>query len=253
MEAYSEFASVYDMFMDNIPYEDWAEYVKSLLADFGIMDGLVVDLGCGTGTLTEILAQSGYDMIGIDYSEDMLNVAIEKRQQSGLDILYLNQDMREFELYGTVRGIISICDSMNYLLEEEELSSVFRLVENYLDTGGVFIFDMNTISKYEQIGDSVIAETREEGSFIWQNYYEEDTHMNEYDLTLFIPGADGRYDKYEENHVQRGYEIDIVRKRMEEAGLEVVAVYDAFTRELPTEDSERIYFIGRKNRENRSE
>lgn len=250
MEAYSEFAAVYDMFMDNIPYEDWAVYVKKLLADFGIHDGLVVDLGCGTGTLTEIMAKSGYDMIGIDYSEDMLNVATDKREQSGLDILYLNQDMREFELYGTVGAIISICDSMNYLLEEDELYSVFQLAENYLDTGGVFIFDMNTICKYEQIGDSVIAETREEGSFIWQNYYEEDTHINEYDLTLFIPGADGRYDKYEENHIQRGYTIETVKKLMEEAGLEIVAVYDAFTKEPPKADSERVYFVGRKNREN---
>ena len=110
MDAYTSFAEVYDMFMDNIPYEDWCGYLTSLLKEYGINDGLVLDLGCGTGTLTELLAKEGYDMIGVDVSEDMLQEAIEKRAESGLPILYLLQDMREFELYGTVRAVVSICD-----------------------------------------------------------------------------------------------------------------------------------------------
>ena len=105
MDAYTSFAEVYDMFMDNIPYEDWCGYLTSLLKEYGIDDGLVLDLGCGTGTLTELLAKEGYDMIGVDVSEDMLQEAIEKRAESGLPILYLLQDMREFELYGTVRAL----------------------------------------------------------------------------------------------------------------------------------------------------
>ena len=114
MEAYSEFAGVYDMFMDNIPYREWGEYLIDLLKEYGICDGLLLDLGCGTGTMTELLAEAGYDMIGVDNSDEMLNIAISKRERSGHDILYLNQDMREFELYGTVRAIVSICDSINY-------------------------------------------------------------------------------------------------------------------------------------------
>ena len=98
MDAYTSFAEVYDMFMDNIPYEDWCGDLTSLLKEYGINDGLVLDLGCGTGTLTELLAKEGYDMIGVDVSEDMLQEAIEKRAESGLPILYLLQDMREFEL-----------------------------------------------------------------------------------------------------------------------------------------------------------
>ena len=144
MEAYTSFAAVYDMFMDNIPYEDWGAYVISLLREQGIEDGLILDLGCGTGSMTEILAREGYDMTGIDISPDMLQIAIEKRMESGADILYLNQDMREFELYGTVRAIVSICDSMNYLLEKEDLVKTLRLVNNYLDPEGIFIFDLNT-------------------------------------------------------------------------------------------------------------
>ena len=145
MEAYTNFAEVYDLFMDNIPYEDWCSYVTGLLKEHGVKDGLILDLGCGTGSLTELLAVAGYDMIGVDNSEDMLQIAMDKRAESGKDILYLLQDMREFELYGTVKAVLSICDCINYILEYKDLVEVFRLVNNYLDPGGVFIFDLNTV------------------------------------------------------------------------------------------------------------
>ena len=149
MEAYTSFARVYDTFMDNIPYEEWCEYLTGLMREYGVRDGLVLDLGCGTGNMTELLAKAGYDMIGADNAEEMLEIAMEKRDKSGHDILYLLQDMREFELYGTVRAVISVCDSVNYITEPEELQEVFRLVNNYLDPKGVFIFDFNTRYKYE--------------------------------------------------------------------------------------------------------
>ena len=145
MEAYTGFAEVYDLFMDNIPYEEWGTYVKGLLKEYGVDEGLVLELGCGTGTMTEILASAGYDMIGIDQSEEMLEEALEKKQESGHEILYLCQDMREFELYGTVRAIICICDSMNYILEEEEILGILTsAAHNYLDYGGLFIFDLTS-------------------------------------------------------------------------------------------------------------
>ena len=247
MEAYSEFAGVYDMFMDNIPYREWGEYLIDLLKEYEINDGLLLDLGCGTGTMTEILSEAGYDMIGVDNADEMLNIAISKREQSGHDILYLNQDMREFELYGTVRGIVSICDSINYITEEDDLLQVFKLVNNYLDIGGLFIFDLNTEYKYRQIGDATIAENREEGSFIWENNYYEEDMINEYDLTLFIRGEDGRYDRYMENHLQRAYPLDRGKELIEEAGLEFVTAYDAFTREPVKAESERVYVIAREH------
>ena len=115
MEAYGDFARVYDMFMDNIPYEAWCRYLTELLEEYGVQDGLVLELGCGTGSMTELLAARGYDMIGIDNAPQMLQKAMEKKQESGQDILYLLQDMREFELYGTVKAVVSVCDSMNYM------------------------------------------------------------------------------------------------------------------------------------------
>ena len=248
MDAYTSFASVYDTFMDNIPYEEWAEYLIGLLKEYGINDGLMLDLGCGTGNMTQLLAEAGYDMIGIDNAEEMLDIAMEKRAESGQDILYLLQDMREFELYGTVRAIVSICDSINYITDEAELLEVFRLVNNYLDPKGIFIFDFNTIYKYQEIlGNQTIAEDRDECSFIWDNYYYEDEQINEYELSLFIKEKESDlYRKFQETHFQKAYDLATIQRLIKESGLEHVTAYDAFTLDAPTKTSERVYVIARE-------
>ena len=248
MEAYSDFARVYDIFMDNVEYEKWAEYLIGRLREYGIEDGIVLELGCGTGVMTELLAESGYDMIGVDNSEEMLGEAMEKRAESGYEILYLEQDMREFELYGTVRAVVSVCDCMNYITEEDDLLTVFKLVNNYLDPDGIFIFDMNTTYKYrEMLGNTTIAENREEGSFIWENEFDEETGINVYDLTLFLPREDGLYEKDEEVHYQKAYEPEKIQELMKKAGLIPLAVYDAYTKDVPKPDSGRLTFIAREH------
>ena len=247
MEAYSKFAQVYDLFMDNIDYEGWADYVTARLKEYGITDGLVLELGCGTGTMTGLLADRGYDMIGVDNSEEMLAEAMEKRVESGQDILYLLQDMQEFELYGTVRAVVSVCDSLNYITEREELLQVFRLVNNYLDPKGIFIFDFNTEYKYREVlGNQTIAEDRDDCSFIWENYYYEDQQMNEYELTLFIKEEKELYRKYQELHLQRAYTLDVMKDLIAWAGLEYVTAYDAYTMDPPHEKSERICVVARE-------
>ena len=260
MEAYGDFAYVYDEFMDNTPYEQWCKYLCESINKYGVSKpnqnsedvlesekNLVVDLGCGTGTLTQMLYKLGYDMIGVDNSGEMLNVAMEKRDREGDEILYLLQDMRELELYSTVGTIISVCDSVNYILDEEELLGVFRLVNNYLYPGGLFIFDFNTVYKYEEvIGDVTIAENRENCSFIWENYYHEEEEINEYDLTVFVQEEDGRFKRFQENHYQRGYRVETICALLEEAGLEIVEILDADTREAVDPESERIYVVARE-------
>ena len=252
MEQYTDFASVYDEFMDETPYEQWCENVLHVLKEFFIEDGLILELGCGTGSMTELLAAKGYDMIGVDYSEDMLNIAQNKKIASGHDILYLNQDMREFELYGTVRAVISICDSVNYLLEDEDLITCFKLVNNYLDPKGIFFFDFNTDYKYETvIGDSVIAENREDCSFIWENFYDVEEKINEYDLTIFVKEETGNgedmFRRFQETHLQRGYTLAEMKRFLESAGMEFIRAMDADTLGEVTETSERIYCIAREN------
>lgn len=198
--------------------------------------------------MTECMAGYGYDMIGVDYSIEMLELAWKKKEKSGHDILYLNQDMREFELYGTVRAVISVCDSVNYILEDGGLTEVFRLVNNYLDPGGIFLFDFNTEYKYQEVlGVQVIAEDREDCSFIWDNYYDDAERINEYELTLFIREEESElYRKYQETHFQRAYTLEEMRQYIEESGLLYVTAYDAYTRQPPGERSERICVVARE-------
>lgn len=260
MEMYQDFAEVYDKFMDNTPYEQWAERLDSLIAKYGvsrperdaegILDSernLVVDLGCGTGTLTELMYRKGYDMIGVDLSEAMLNLAMAKKEESGSEILYLQQDMRQLELYSTVGTVFSLCDSLNYILEEEELSEVFSLVNNYLFPGGLFVFDFNTVHKYRDIiGESTIAETREDCSFIWENFYDPEEEINEYDLTVFVREEGEYFRRFAETHLQRGYTPEQMTRLVEEAGMAVVEIRDADTGKEVTEESQRVYVVARE-------
>lgn len=257
MDAYSDFAYVYDELMDATPYEEWCERIDSLIKKYGVSKpernaedaldserNLVVDLGCGTGTLTELLYRKGYDMIGVDNAGEMLNVAMEKRTQSGSEILYLLQDMRELELYSTVGTVVSVCDSVNYLLEEEELLETFSLVNNYLYPGGIFIFDFNTDYKYREIiGDTTIAENREDCSFIWENYYDPESGVNEYDLTVFVQEDGDSFRRFTETHYQRGYTPEQMKKLIEKAGMRLVEMKDADTGEEVTALSQRVYIV----------
>lgn len=265
-DSYTDFAEVYDELMDNVPYEEWAAFLVSVLKECGVGSSAVsddadereknlaaerntvLDLGCGTGTLTELLFRAGFDMIGVDNSEEMLEIALEKRERNGSDILYLCQDMREFELYGTVGAVYSVCDSMNYILEDGDMVKVFSLVNNYLYPGGIFVFDFNTVYKYEQvIGDDTIAENRDDCSFIWENYYDEESRINEYDLTIFVRKPDTEYfRKFTETHYQKGYTLEQMKGFLEAAGLLFVKAFDADTRGEVREESERIYVIARE-------
>ena len=227
MDSYDEFAAVYDLLMDNVPYREWTGRIIAELKEAGIEDGLVLELGCGTGTICELMAEAGFDMTGVDNSPQMLQAANEKKLASGADILYLLQDMREFELYGTMRAVICACDSINYLLTKEDVLSCFKLVNNYLDPGGLFIFDFNTVHKYrDMIGDAVIAENRESCSFIWENEYDDEGHINDCLLTIYSQRPDGAYERSEEEHVQRGYELSEIKELLSAAGLEFIKAWD---------------------------
>lgn len=250
MEAYTEFAKVYNEFMEETPYEEWCDFLVKYLSEKEIKNGLLLDLGCGTGTLTRLLSDKGYDMIGVDSSFEMLDVAKSFENEN---ILYLAQDMREFELYGTVRAIVSTCDCINYITEEDELKQVFELVNNYLDTNGLFIFDFNTVAKYEQLGDTVIAENQENASFIWENYYYNDEKINEYDVTFFLKEENEMYRKVVEEHFQRAYTLEDIKRIITDAGLEFVEAFDDYTRNPATNESQRICVVAREFGKNRNE
>ncbi|MCR5282153.1 MAG: class I SAM-dependent methyltransferase [Lachnospiraceae bacterium] len=247
MESYQGFAAVYDELMDNVPYDAWAEGYVRILKQYGIEDGLICDLACGTGNMTLLLARRGFDMIGIDASYAMLDLARKKDPEGR--ILFLEQDMCEFELYGTVRAVTLACDSLNYLLSPDQVLEMFRLVNNYLDPGGIFLFDFNTTEKYRDlIGEQVISENREDCSFIWDNYFDEETQINECHLTLFVQqGDEGLFRRLEETHLQRGYEKEQILSLLKQAGLSVEAVMTMEQAHLP-EDEGRLLVVARETR-----
>ncbi len=271
-ESYRSFASVYDEFMDGTDYYETADKIQDMITRFGLSKpsqkrtgrseardvllaaekNLVVDIACGTGKLTEILAGRGYDVMGIDLSEEMLQIALERRDKLRHRTLYLCQDMREFDLYGTAGTFISTGDSVNYLLTDEDMVKLFKRINTFLFPRGIFIFDFKTLYLYRDvIGDRTIAEDREDCSFIWDNWFDEDTRINEYDLSVFIKEETGDpgsniFRKYREIHRQRGYTLEEMKKFASEAGLEWVAEMDSETMGNVTEQSERILCVVRE-------
>lgn len=246
--SYQSFAQVYDEFMDQTPYRQWGENIKQYLRKYRVRDGAeILDLGCGTGRMTKILKDLGYRMTGLDNSPEMLEIA------AGLDdaeILYICQDMRELMLLHPADAVISTCDSLNYILEPDDLIQVFLRVRENLREDGVFFFDMNSSYKYETLlAENTFAEDREECSFIWQNFYDPSDCINEYDLTLFIRGESGLYQKFEEVHFQRAYKTEEIAEALRLAGFDVREVVDADTLKEPEPESERLYFISTINHE----
>lgn len=243
MESYTDFAYIYDKLIDQ-DYEKWADYIEEIFKINGKKPGLVLDLGCGTGSITNILAKRGYDMIGVDLSPDMLNVAREKAAEEGLDVLYLCQDIREFELYGTVDAIICTLDVLNYITEPNELEHVFELVKNYLNPDGIFIFDINTEYKLKNILGNNTFINEENGIFYtWENEYVEKI-SNQY-LTFFAETKDGLYERFDETHVQRAYTTHEIRDKLLKNQLTFEAEYKLFTFEKPDCNCEKLVIVSK--------
>lgn len=247
MEAYSEFANVYDLFMEDTPYEAWYDFIKEKIKALKGEVHKVCELGCGTGKMTMLFAKEGKEVVGIDCSPEMLMVAQDHAYEEEVSILYSMQDMAEFELKDEMDLICSCCDSLNYLTEIEDVQSTFIQVSRYLVSGGVFIFDMNTAYKYKEIlGNQTFADQTEEAAYIWENFYDEEDEINEYEVSFFIKGEDGKYERTIENHYQKAYSIEAIKKMLRKAKLECVEVYDNYTNDKASEKSERVTYVVRK-------
>lgn len=243
---YSGFAHLYDSLMTDVPYEKWADYYHEIFRRFGCNTRLGLDLGCGTGSMTVELARRGTDMIGIDLSPEMLDAAMDKSEKAGMDILYLNQDMAEFELYGTVDFIVSSLDCINYVTNKNRLKKVFKLVNNYLDPRGLFVFDINTPYKLSTIlGSNAFVSDGEEIFYSWQNFYDKKSRLCDFYLTFFE--RDGQvYRRFDEVHTQRAYGVDELCVMLKGAGLKVEGVFHDLSFNKPKPCSERVFFVARE-------
>ena len=247
MESYNQFANVYDLFMEDTPYDRWFEFINDCFKRYELEPKVICELGCGTGQMTQKFAATGKAVIGIDLSAEMLMVAQNNAYEAELDILYSMQDMATFELGEAVDVICSCCDSVNYLTYEDEIDGMLQGVVDYLVPGGLFIFDLNTPYKYKNIlGQQNFADQTEEAAYIWTNYYDEETKINEYEVSFFIQDESGKYERSIENHFQKAYDLEEMKRRLEKIGLEVLGIYDNYTFDLVKEESERATFVVRK-------
>ncbi|MBE6707495.1 MAG: methyltransferase domain-containing protein [Ruminococcaceae bacterium] len=251
-EGYESIARVYDKLNAEIDYSAWATFIENCFDKFlSERPSLVLDLASGTGRMTRELRARGYDMIGVDGSAEMLSEALEKGSEG---ILYLLQDMREFELYGTVGATVCCLDSINYLLDEDDVLSCFKCVHNYLDPDGVFIFDVNSPYKFENIygNEAYILEDEDESGAIycgWQNEYDEESGICDFYLTLFEEDDDGAYVRSDEHQRERCYSSDTLKRLLADSGFELLGIFADFNfREINGTD-DRWYIVARAKKD----
>lgn len=244
MAQYGEFAQYYDELICNVDYAARAAYFDQLIKKFGGSHGILLDVACGTGSLSFEMEKLGYDVIGADISEEMLGIANEKRYEFGSRVLFLNQSMQELDLYGTVDAAICALDSVNHIIEPEELTQGFRRIALFLDPDGIFIFDANTIYKHQHIlGNETFVYDCEDVYCVWQNEYHEQNHVVDIQLDFFGECEDGRYDRAQELFCERAYSDEEMRTMLLAAGLQVIACYDSDSFSPPRPDSQRVIYV----------
>ncbi len=246
MSAYETFASVYDIFMEQVEYDQWLNHIHALWDKYGLQPKTIIDLGCGTGSIALPLAKEGYDVIGVDLSPEMLTEADHKAMEEGVSIRFACQDMTELDLGEKADCILSLCDSMNYLTEEGQLKDAFRSVAQHMKKESLFLFDMNTEYKFKEVlGQNVFGSAEEHAAYIWENDYDEKEKINEYYVSFFIENEEGLYERMEEFHYERAYSMEEIEEGLQVAGMELIKVMDGYSFDPPHAESERLLFAAR--------
>jgi len=245
---YTVLASFYDRLNASVDYGGIYDFIESIFKENGITSGaMLLDLACGTGVLTVPFAKAGYDMIAVDLSADMLMTARERSDGAEVFPLYLCQDMRELDLYGTVDGGYCCLNSLNYLDSIKELEAVFDRLKYFVAPGGVFVFDVNTAHKFLKVyGDKTYVYDEDEVFCVWQNHTELSPLASDFNLTFFVPDKKGRYTRLEEGQRQVYFAPDEIRSAYEKAGFETLGMYGSLKKDAPCECDEALWFVIRR-------
>lgn len=248
-DGYFAIAGVYDKLNKEIDYSKWADFFEKCFERYSeAKPEIVLDLACGTGRMTREMAKRGYDMIGVDGSVDMLSKAYSA---GGEGILYLCQDMRELELYGTVGATVCCLDSLNYLIEDGELDTVFSLVHNYSDPDALFIFDVNSRYKFENVyadNSYILEDETEDGREIfcgWQNFYDSESRVCSFYLSLFEEQRNGSFSRADEEQFERCYDVDEIKQSLKNNGFELLNIFSDVDFGEVEDTSERLYFVAK--------
>lgn len=240
---YNNFALIYDELMEDVDYEGWYSYITDILNRFNKNPQSMLEMACGTGNLSWYLAKDRYKLTCFDSSDDMLSIAYNKLNRYK-NVTILNQNMIDFNIHEKFDCIVSICDSINYITDNESLLQTFINVRNHLKDDGIFIFDINSCYKLKNIiGDNIFVEDRENIFYTWQNYFDEDNNISEFYLTFFVKNNNGNYVRFDEEHIERAYTIEEVVELLHSANFNKIHYFDAFNFNSPNEKSERINFI----------
>ncbi|MED3561904.1 class I SAM-dependent methyltransferase [Bacillus xiapuensis] len=246
--SYEQFAYLYDELMKDAPYDEWVQFVKDRLKEYPEKNIRFLDLACGTGELSIRFAKEGFDITGVDLSEDMLSVAQSKAVEEGISIPFYQQDMTKLEGLGQFDCIGIFCDSLNYLKIEQDVIQTFLAVHQHLKPGGLFIFDVHSLHKISQIFlNQTFTLNDEHLSYIWNSFPGEFPHSVEHELSFFVLDEKmGMYDRFDELHVQRTYPVDDYKEWLSQAGFKEIEICADFENIAPTPQSERIFFISVK-------
>ncbi|HDX9577946.1 TPA: methyltransferase domain-containing protein [Bacillus pseudomycoides] len=246
---YEQFALLYDELMNDVPYEKWMEFTEQSLEQIGKTDAKILDVACGTGNVTLPLVQKGYDVTGVDLSEEMLTIAQQKLGEEGQFIPFYQQDMRQLDVPGEFDCVTIFCDSLNYVLEEEGVQETFRRVYQHLRPDGLFLFDVHSLYKIHHVfQNETYTMNEDEISLIWNCFPGEEPNSVEHDLTFFVRDEEEDvYHRFDELHMQRTYPVEELMKWLEKAGFTILRVTGDFERMEVTEQTERIFFVATKN------
>lgn len=250
MSGYGNFAYYYDKLTDNVNYKQRCDYIHSLLTENNVGKGILLDLACGTGTLSLLLAEKGYEIVGVDASEDMLSIAQEKKLQTEADAVFLCQQMQQLDLFGTIDAAVCTLDSINHITDEQEVCEVFRRVSLFMNDSGIFIFDINTPRKHKEVlADNTFVYDIDEVYCVWQNTYNEKDCSTTVQLDIFEQDEEDPdvYYRCSEEFCERGYELDEIKKWLEEVRFEIVGIYDEMTRNPVNDKTERAVFVCKKH------
>jgi ubiquinone/menaquinone biosynthesis C-methylase UbiE len=239
---YRDFAYLYDTLMKNVDYKKWTNQVEEIFKRHGKQPKTIVDLACGTGGVTNILAERGYQITGVDISEDMLFVAREKARKSGLSVSYICQDMTELTLHRPVDAILCMCDGFNYILDKRSLKTTLERISRYLNPGGILVFDISTYYKLSSVlGNKTMADNGEEISLIWLNNFDKESRILEMNLTFF-ESVNGMYKRSDETHLQRAYYTEEIESLLNECRYTDITTYSANDLKPPGKRNHRVFF-----------